>query len=170
MDPILLVLRVVHVVAGVFWAGAVLFVAHFLEPAVREAGPDGAKVMQALQKRRYLDVLPAAAALTLVSGFWLYWRTFGRVHPGPGAQGPEIALGIGGLVSLVAFVVGVSVMRPSALRIGRVGAELDQAPPERKAALVEELGRLRGRMRLAGRVVAALLGVVIVTMAVARYL
>jgi hypothetical protein len=48
---------------------------------VRDAGPDGTKVMQALQKRRYLDVMPAVALLTLVSGFWLYWRTFGRVHP-----------------------------------------------------------------------------------------
>jgi hypothetical protein len=61
MDPILLVLRVVHVVGGVFWAGAILFVVHFLEPAVRDAGPDGARVMQALQKRRYLDVMPVVA-------------------------------------------------------------------------------------------------------------
>ena len=170
MDPLLIVLRVVHVVGGVFWAGAILFVAHFLEPAVREAGPDGAKVMQALQRRRYLDVMPVVAALTLVSGFWLYWRTFGRVHPGPGASGVELALGIGGLVSLVAFVVGVTVMRPSALGIGRLGAELAQAPPDRTEALGAELAGLRRRVRAAGRVVAALLGIAIVCMAVARYL
>jgi uncharacterized membrane protein len=170
MDPILLVLRVVHVVGGVFWAGAILFVVHFLEPAVRDAGPDGARVMQALQKRRYLDVMPVVAALTLVSGFWLYWRTFGRAHPGAGAQGPELALGIGGLVSLLAFAVGVAVMRPSALRIGRLGAELSQAPPERKEALGAELARLRDRMRVSGRWVAAFLGITIVCMAVGRYL
>ena len=169
MDPILLVLRVVHVVGGVFWAGAILFVAHFLEPAVRDTGPDGARVMQALQKRRYLDVMPVVAALTLVSGFWLYWRTFGRVHPGPGASGVELVLGTGGVVSLVAFVVGVTAMRPAALRIGRLGAELAQAPPERKEALGAELATLRRRMRVAGRVVAALLGVAILCMAVARY-
>ena len=169
MDPLLIFLRVVHVVGGVFWAGAILFVTHFLEPAVRDAGPDGAKVMQALQKRRYLDVVPAVAALTLVSGFYLYWRTFGRAHPGPGAAGVEIALAVGGLVSLAAFVIGVTVMRPSALRIGRLGGELAQAPPERKEALGAELARLRGRMRVAGRVVAALLGIAIVCMAVGRY-
>ena len=101
MDILLIVARVVHVVGGVFWAGAVLFVVHFLEPAVREAGPDGARVMQALRKRRYLEVVPVTAALTLVSGYWLYWRLFGRLHPGPGASGPELALGLGGLASLV---------------------------------------------------------------------
>jgi uncharacterized membrane protein len=169
MNPLLLLLRVAHVVGGVFWAGALLFVVHFLEPAVRDSGPEGARVMQALQKRRYLDVIPATAALTLLSGFALYWRTFGRLHPGPGASGPELALGIGGLVSLVAFGIGITLMRPSALRAGRLGAELAQAPPERKEPLATEIARLRGRMRVAGRWIAALLGLAIVCMAVGRY-
>jgi uncharacterized membrane protein len=169
MDPLLVLLRVVHVVGGVFWAGAVLFVVHFLEPAVRDAGPDGARVMQALQKRRYLDVMPVVALLTVVSGFWLYWRIFGRFHPGPGASGAELWLGVGGLASLVAFVIGMTVMRPSSVRIGRLGAELAQAPPERKEAAGTELARVRGRIRVAGRWMAALLGIAILCMAVGRY-
>jgi uncharacterized membrane protein len=170
MDPLLIVLRIVHVVGGVFWAGAILFVVHFLEPAVRDAGPDGAKVMQALGKRRYLEVVPTVAAFTLLSGYALYWRTFGRLHPGPGASGPELALGLGGLASLVAFVIGVSLLRPSALRIGVLGAEMAEVPDEKKAALQEEIGRLRLRMRRSGRWVGALLGVAILSMAVGRYL
>jgi uncharacterized membrane protein len=169
MDPLLILLRVVHVVGGVFWAGAILFVVHFLEPAVREAGPDGAKVMQALRKRRYLEVVPVTAALTVLSGYALYWRVFGRLHPGPGASGAELALGLGGLASLVAFVIGVTLLRPSALRIGALGAELAPAPDERKAALQEEIGGLRSRMRRSGRWMAVLLGIAIVTMAVGRY-
>jgi uncharacterized membrane protein len=170
MDPTLIVLRIVHIVGGVFWAGAILFVVHFLEPAVRDTGPEGARIMRALQKRRYLEVIPAVAALTLLSGFALYWRIFGRFHPGPGASGTEIALGLGGLVSLVAFVIGVTLLRPSALRIGTLGAELAEAPDERKATLQEEIGRLRLRMRRSGRGVAILLSVAILTMAVGRYL
>ena len=169
MDPILILLRSVHVVGGVFWAGAILFVVHFLEPAVRDAGPDGAKVMQALRKRRYLEVVPTVAALTLLSGFALYWRTFGRLHPGPGASGVELALGLGGFASLVAFVIGVTMLRPSALRIGALGAEPAKAPPERRASLEEEVGRLRLRMRKSGRWVAVLLSVAILSMAVGRY-
>ena len=169
MDVTLLLLRSVHVVGGVFWGGAILFVVHFLEPAVRAAGRDGARVMLELRKRRYLDVLPATAALTLVSGYWLYWRVFGRLHPGPGASGTELTLAIGGLLAFVAFVVGVTALRPSALRIGAPGAELAQAAPDRREELGQEIARHRDRMRLAGRVVAVLLGIAIVTMAVGRY-
>jgi uncharacterized membrane protein len=169
MDPILILLRIVHVLGGVFWAGAILFVVHFLEPAVRDAGPDGAKVMQALAKRRYLEAVPATAFLTLVSGYALYWRTFGRFQPGPGASGPELAFGLGGLASLVAFVVGVSLLRPSALRIGELGAEMARAPAEGKPALQEEIGRLRLRMRKSGRWVAVLLAFAVVSMALGRY-
>jgi len=63
----------------------------------------------------------------------------------------------------------VSLMRPAALRIGRLGAELAQATPERRDAIGAEVARLRGRMRLAGRWVAALLGIAILCMAVGRY-
>jgi uncharacterized membrane protein len=170
MDPMLIVLRVVHVLCGVFWAGAILFVVHFLEPAVREAGPDGAKVMQALKKRHYLEVMPAVALLTVLSGYALFWRDFGRLFPGAGASGVEAAYGLGGFASLVALVIGVTTLRPSALRIGTLGAELAQAPEERTSALQEELGRLRVRMRKSGRWVGALLGLAILTMAVGRYL
>jgi len=71
----------------------------------------------------------------------------------------------------VAFVIGVTLLRPSALRIGALGAELGEATaPDRKESLAEEIGRLRNRMRRSGRWVAALLGVAIVCMAVGRYL
>jgi hypothetical protein len=86
MDPLLIVLRVVHVVGGVFWGGAILFVVHFLEPAVRDAGPDGAKVMQALQKRRYLDVVPAVASRP---GTGSTGASSGDGTPGPAPPAPS---------------------------------------------------------------------------------
>lgn len=167
---LLIALRVVHVLGGVFWAGALLFVVFFLEPAVRAAGPDGARVMQGLQKRHYLEVVPAVAVFTLLSGLFLYWRDFGRLYPGPGASAVELALAIGGLAALVALAIGLTVLRPSALRMGALGAELVQSPPERTEAIGAEMGRLRDRLRLSGRWVAALLGIAVVGMAVARYL
>jgi uncharacterized membrane protein len=170
MDPLLILLRVVHVVGGVFWGGAILFVVHFLEPAVRGAGPDGAKVMQGLRKRHYLEVVPATALLTVLSGYALFWRVFGRPFPGPDASAVELTLGLGGLAALVAFVIGMTLLRPSALRMGALGAEMAQASDEGKAALQTEIGRLQRRMRHAGRWVAALLGLAILSMAVARYL
>ena len=58
MDLLLLTARLLHVVLGVFWAGALIFTAVFLLPSIRDAGPDGAKVAAGLMRRRFLDVLP----------------------------------------------------------------------------------------------------------------
>jgi hypothetical protein len=170
MDITLLVLRVVHVVGAIFWGGAVLFVVDFLEPSVREAGPDGFKVMQALRRRHYLEAIPFVAFLTLVSGFWLYWRDFGRFHPGSGASPSELAYHVGGLAALTAFLLGVGLMRPSALRLFRLAGEMPSTPAERQAVLRAEVDRLRGRVRLSGRVIVVLLTIAMLTMAVGRYL
>lgn len=170
MDITLLVLRIAHVVGAIFWAGSILFVVDFLQPALRDAGADGTKVLQALRRRRYFEALPVFAVVTLASGFALFYRVFGRFHPGPGAGGAELAYGLGGLASVVAFVIGVVVMRPSVLRLADVAGEWLAAPPERRAALDAEIGRLRARGKVGGRLVVVFLTIAMLTMAVGRYL
>jgi hypothetical protein len=170
MDISLLAFRIAHVVGAIFWGGAVLFLVDFLEPSVREAGPAGLKVMQALRRRHYLEAIPAMALLTLVSGFGLYWRDFHRFHPGPGASHSELSFGLGGLAAVAAFLVGISVMRPSALRLLRLAAEAAGAPPERQDALRADVDRLRVRVRVSGRVIVVFLTASMLAMAVGRYL
>ncbi len=43
MDPLLIVLRIVHIVSAIFGAGGVLYATHFVEPALRDCGADGAQ-------------------------------------------------------------------------------------------------------------------------------
>jgi hypothetical protein len=63
MNTFMITLRLVHIALGVFWAGTIFFFVMFLEPSVRAAGPDGARVMQGLQKRQFLNVMPVIAGL-----------------------------------------------------------------------------------------------------------
>src|SRR3954471_21083953 len=46
----LLILRLLHIGCGITWAGTVIFVAFFLDPAVKSVGPDGTRFMQQLVK------------------------------------------------------------------------------------------------------------------------
>jgi hypothetical protein len=73
MDPLVTVLRLVHIGGGVYWAGTIFFFVSILQPAVQDLGPDGGKVMVKLFERGYLTILPIIATLTIVSGFWLLW-------------------------------------------------------------------------------------------------
>ncbi len=166
-----LVLRLIHVVLGVFWAGTILFAALFLMPAIRDAGPEGGKVLGGLLRRRYFDILPAVAALTIVSGVWLYWLDSAGFN-GEWIRSPVgLALGLGGVAAIVAFALGAGIMRPSTLRAFALSQALAQLPagPERDAQQAE-IQRLRSRASGAGRIVAGMLLMSVIAMAVARYL
>lgn len=171
MHALMIVLRLLHVLLGVFWAGTLLFVATFLEPSVRAAGPEGGRVMQRLLERRYLDIMPAVAALTIISGLILYWLVSGGLAPGWVASPLGLSLTLGGLAAVVAFALGVFVMRRAVLNVGALTQTLEQLPqgPTRDARLADIQG-LRRRAAITGRWVAALLAIAVIGMAVARYL
>lgn len=167
MDVVIGLLRVLHIGLGVFWAGAIFFIVLFLEPSVRGAGPAGGAVMAGLQRRRLMLVLPLVALLTIASGFALYWLLWGAAL----GTTAGMTLGTGGVASVVAFLVGWFAMRPAQLEAGRLGAALAGMPegPER-AETASRLDALGGRIRTAGRSIAALLAVAVLAMALARYL
>jgi len=116
VDPLVIVLRLIHVVAGALWVGMVTFVTYFLQPALLEAGPEGGKVMAAVQRRGIMTVMPILAVATLVSGLWLYLRAAGGQHAEFARSGPGMAFGLGGLAAIAAFLTGMTVMRPAMMR------------------------------------------------------
>jgi uncharacterized membrane protein len=170
MDPILLVARVLHVGLGVFWAGALIFNAAFLLPAMQAAGPSAGAVAGGLIQRRFLDVLPVAAIVTVISGLWLYWHVSAGFAPAYMRSAAGMAYGTGSALALVALVLGISIVRPSMLRAAALGKAAMEAAPADRERLAGEAMALRSRAGGAARVIAWLLGLATVAMAVARYL
>lgn len=169
MDPLLLVLRLFHVLLGAFWAGALIFNALFLVPSIRDAGPDGAKVVAGLLRRRFLDIMPFVAALTILSGLWLYWRMSGGLQAVYVWSGTGVTLAVGGLAAVLAFAIGVGVLRPAMLRAVSLAQAAAQAGSPAREAQLATAQALRLRAAAAGRVVALLLALAVAAMAVARY-
>src|SRR5947208_12516610 len=88
----------------------------FLMPALAEVGPDSGKLMAALMRRRIPVILPIVALITLVSGFWLFQRLSGGAPAGLMRTPIGLAFGSGGLAALLAFLLGVVVMRRAMMR------------------------------------------------------
>src|SRR6266487_87252 len=107
----MLMLRFAHVFFGALWVGMMAFQTFFLMPALAEAGPDGGKLMAALMRRRLPVILPIVALITLVSGFWLFQRLSGGAAAGLMRTSMGMAFGSGGAAALLAFLVGIVVMR-----------------------------------------------------------
>ena len=163
-------LRTLHVVVGAFWVGVVVFIAAFLVPSVRAAGPAGGVVMQQLvQVRRLSTWLVGAGVLTLLSGIALYWRDSAGFQSAWLGSGPGRAFGLGGVLGPEAIVVGTAVNSPTARELeaitGRVAAAARPPVPEEIATIQ----RLQARLARAMIVTAVLLLLASTAMAVARY-
>jgi hypothetical protein len=147
------------------------FFVTFLEPSLRSLGPDGGKVMIRFFERGYLRLLPSVAIVTILSGVWLLWIVSGGFDPAWMRSGSGIALSTGGTIAIIAFALGLAVMRPAAVHIWDIARRLPQETDEAvRNALMAEMGRLRGRSQLGARLVFSLLVVAVGLMAIARYL
>lgn len=165
-----LVLRFSHVFFGALWVGMMAFQVFFLMPALGEAGPDAAKVNASLMRRRIPIIMPIFALITLASGMWLFQRMSGGNMGALMATPMGQAFAWGGASALLAFLIGIVVMRPAMLRSIKLAESLPSTPPEQRAGVSAELQRLRARGVVLGRLVAIMLLFTLGAMAVARYL
>jgi uncharacterized membrane protein len=169
-QAITLLLRLIHILAGIFWVGGAFLVAGFLLPTVRATGPEGGRFMQHLMGRRRLPVyLAIAMLLTVLSGFAMYARVSAATNGAWAGTPPGIAYGLGGLAAILGAVIGMVMGGASARRMAAIGqriTETGRPTPEQQA----EMARLQGRMTLGSRLTAGLLLLSASSMAVARYL
>jgi uncharacterized membrane protein len=162
--------RFVHVVCGVAWAGAVIFIAWILLPAIRATGPTGGAVMQRLVRVQRLPVyLMVMAILTILSGLSLFWMdmtAFGKVwmHTGPGRT-----FSAGAAIAILTAIFGMVVNTPAAKKMDVLMSSIQAAgaPPSPEQAA--EMARLQNRLYRATQATAVLLLLVVICMGVARY-
>jgi uncharacterized membrane protein len=167
----LITLRIVHIVLGVYWAGTIFFFVTYLEPATRAAGPEGGKVMLQLFARRYLTVLPIVAAVTILAGLWLMWTVSAGFSPTWMRSRLGRTMSFGAACALIAFFIGMGVMRPSAVRIWAIMRALPQIADEStRATRLAEAQVFRVRAALSARIVGVFLLLAVASMAMARYL
>jgi hypothetical protein len=164
------VLRIVHVLGAIYWAGTIFFFVTYLEPSLRSLGPDGGKVMAKLFERGYLTVLPIIALLTIIAGFWLLWIVSAGFDSAWMGSRLGISLSTGGALATIAFLVGLFVMRPAAVRIWAIMREMPSLSEEQRNARMNEMASLRARTSMAARAIFVLLLATALLMAVARYI
>jgi uncharacterized membrane protein len=171
VTTLIIALRLVHILAGIFWVGTTLFLAFFLAPALGSAGPAGGAVMGGLQRRGMMTALPVAALLTLASGTWLYQLVSGGSIAAFMRSPTGAALAGAGTLALLTFVLGMALARPTAMAAARLSQELSAVTDEaERARRQEQLRALQRRNAVVSRVVALLLIAAAAGMAVARYL
>jgi uncharacterized membrane protein len=162
-------LRLLHILSGAFWFGALLFSVRFVMPSLRAVGPAAGPVMAQLNQRGITAAFMGAAIVNLASGIWLTFIVSGGA---PGAwmkSGMGRTIGAGAACAILALLVGMIVNPPAVKRMGQIAAAAAKrgGPPSPEEAA--EIQRLQQRMARGNVFVAILLTLAISAMAVARY-
>lgn len=168
----LIVLRILHVLTGILWAGTVVFVTVYLFPALRQAGPGAAgPVMAGMARRGMLTALPLLALTTVLSGLGLIWvASNGDIAAYARSSSGQVFTTAGGL-AILAFVIGIAVSRPAAMKAGQLSAQLAAlSDPAEREELGTRIAALQRRNTLGLNAVAVLVLLASLGMAIARYL
>lgn len=171
MDWYQIILRVVHIFAGVFWVGTAMFFFFYLQPSVRELGPTGQQFMGHLvEKKKIPIVITTSAALTLLAGILLYWRASNGFDLDWITSATGLAFTVGGVAAILAFAIGLIIVKPAVDRMGAIGQAIAMSGGPPTDAQVSDMQRLGARLTLVGQITMVLLTVAVVTMATARFL
>lgn len=170
MDLYMISLRLIHIMAGVFWVGStVLFVAFFL-PVLRTAGPAGDKIMHGFGRVRLGPAIAIAAILTVVAGLLMYWRVSAGLNPAWITSRAGLALTVGGVAGILALLTGARITGPGLDRRIELAREIEAGGGSATREQQAEVDALHDRL---GRVMLFDLGLMVLAvfgMAVHRYL
>jgi uncharacterized membrane protein len=171
MDWYAIILRVIHIAAGTFWVGAAFVLFLFIQPSVKELGPDGQRFMGHLAVKKKLPMLiTLAGILTVLAGILLYWRASDGFDADWISSGPGVAFTVGGLAAIATLALGLSITKPTVDRIGALGQEIGSSGGQPTPSQASEMQRLQARLGLMGRLTMVLLTLAVVAMAAARFL
>jgi hypothetical protein len=165
-----LTIRAVHVLLAATWLGSVGFMVLFVMPAMKETGAAAAPMMGVIARRGLNAFMGALGGITVLTGFYLYWRFTGGFDPALSATHGAMVFGTGGIAGLLSLIIGGVVVGRSMARMGVLGGKATALPegPER-ARLMKESIAARDRGVAAARIVLVLQMVALMCMAIGHY-
>lgn len=166
----LLVLRLVHIVSSVCWVGGAFIFFLFIEPTAKALAPTGMEfVKYMVTKRRFSIFMVISSSLTVLSGALLIWRLTGGHWSEYISTGPGLGFTLGSIVGIVVYLVGMFGVNPRAVRMAKLGEEIQAAGGPPTPAQSAEMQKLDKEMSVLGLVDFVLVALSLALMATARY-
>lgn len=159
-------LRIIHIVAGVFWVGGSLIMTFFVGPAAGAIGEPGQKFIGHLMNNlKFSNRMSIAAGSAVLAGLILYGLD-ARAGEAWLRSNFAMGLGIGATFAIIGFVFGILMSR-SLKAMVQLGAQIQGKPTHEQTTRLQEI---RNRQRTYSLVNVAALLLATVFMAIARYL
>ena len=167
---LMILLRLIHILAGITWVGAVIFTSLFLFPAMQGDPGTAGKVMAGLARRRYMQFMPAVAILTILAGLWMIWITSGGHLDLYMQTASGHTFTMAGGLGIVGFLLGMLFARPRGLKAMALGKQMATVTDAaERATLQGEMERLQKQSGMITMAVTILVLLAAAGMAIARY-
>lgn len=131
--------RILHIIAGIIWAGGAITMNMVIGPAIGATGDAGKQFAGHLMTKTIFSRLMAASAgTTVLAGAFLYgvnsnWFSSAWIFSGPG-----IGFGIGALVGITAFFMGM-ITGNTNRALARLGGQIQGKPTPEQASQLQAL-------------------------------
>ena len=166
----LIILRLVHVIASVCWAGGGFIFFLFIEPTAKALAPTGMQFVEYMvTKRRFSIFMVISSTLTLLSGALLLWQYASGRWLDYVSTGPGLGFTLGSVVGMIVYFIGMLGVNPRAVKMAKISQEIQTAggpPTPEQGAILHKLDREMSTLNVADF---ALVALSLVLMATARY-
>jgi uncharacterized membrane protein len=159
-------LRIVHIGAGVFWVGGTLMITFFIAPTISATAEAGQKFIGHLMGNlKFSQRMSAAAGLTILAGFLLYWHDSGGFSSAWMRSGAGTGFGIGAGFTLIGFVFGILIGRTTKA-MAQLGAQIRGKPSSEQMMQMQALQKKQASYSMTASITLIL---ALVFMSIARY-
>ena len=170
MNLLVIILRLLHIISGVFWVGAALMLTFFISPTVGATKEAGQGFMRHFMGNTKFNLVMWTSAITaVVAGAILYWIDSNGFTSAWMSSGPGIGFGVAAVFAFLGLIVGIF-QNKNSNALAKLGGQVQSqgTPPTPEQAA--RLGSLSKALATGGILNATFLILATVGMAIARYL
>jgi uncharacterized membrane protein len=169
MNYLMISMRIIHIFAGVFWAGTSFFMISFVSPTVIATGAEGQKFMQQLAFRtRFTTAMMGVAILSVLSGLIMYWQIF-DFRLSALSNGYGLMLTLGAIAGFIGFLTGYFLQNRTTRKMkalsDSIAASGGPPTPEQQA----EMKSLSETVSRGSQITSVLLALSLLGMSIAQY-
>lgn len=170
MTYLITVLRLLHIVGGIFWVGAALMLTFFISPTAAATMEAGQKfVSHMMQRTAFNKAILISASTSVLAGLALYAIDSNGFQSVWMSSGPGIGFGLGGVFGVFGYLVGLAQNRRSHA-LGQLGRILQSQPNPPNQEQRQKLKKLQSQLKTGGIWNAIFLLLSAMLMSTARFL
>jgi hypothetical protein len=169
MNLLIIFLRILHIVAGISWAGGAIHYFLFIGPTAQATAPESQKFMGYLmEQRQWTKFMSAMSLLTVLAGAALYYR-LGSVNWDWVATASGIGFTIGALAGILLFMAGHLLIAPRINALAKISQQIQVNGGSVSVQQAARLNQIQKEMEIIGKVDFMLMMVLLLAMSTARY-